>query len=85
MAVLVESPPTLRTCWRWTERASSLMRSRALMIEYGSHVLRVVLTVMEPSIRSSWAGGGVRAGVRAGVGAGERAGVRAGGEGWREG
>ena len=46
-----------RTCWRWTERASSLMRSRALMIEYGSHVLRVVLTVIEPSIRSSWVGG----------------------------
>ena len=46
-----------RTCWRWTERASSLMRSRALMIEYGSHVLRVVLTVIEPSIRSSWVWG----------------------------
>ena len=28
--------------------------SRALMITYGSQVLRVVETVMEPSIRSSW-------------------------------
>ena len=69
------------------------MRSRALMIEYGSHVLRVVLTVMEPSIRSSWVGDGVgagvraevRAAVRAEVRAGVRAGARARGEGWAHG
>ena len=51
-----------------------MMRSRALMIEYGSQVLRVVLTVIEPSIRSScegagWGLGCVRAGVREGWGA----------------
>ena len=63
------------------------------MIEYGSHVLRVVLTVMEPSIRSSWIGDGVgagvraevRAAVRAEVRAGVRAGARARGEGWAHG
>ena len=54
--------PVRRRSARWrarvrahgrTERARSLMRSRALMMMKGSHVLRVVLTVIEPSIRSS--------------------------------
>lgn len=36
-----------------TLRDSSLIRSRALMIMYGSYVFLVVLTVMEPSTRFS--------------------------------
>ena len=41
------------TCGAGTERDNSLMRSRALMIMYGSHVLTVVRTVMDPSTRFS--------------------------------
>mmetsp|Transcript_2527 Transcript_2527/g.6568 ORF Transcript_2527/g.6568 Transcript_2527/m.6568 type:complete len:211 (-) Transcript_2527:52-684(-) len=38
-------------CGSGTLRASSLIMSRALMIMYGSQVLRVVFTVIEPSTR----------------------------------
>lgn len=41
------------TCFTGMLLASSLIKSRALMIAYGSFVLRVVRTVMEPSTRSS--------------------------------
>lgn len=44
-----------RTCGKGTLRARSLMRSRALRMMYGSKVLRVVLTVIEPSTRSRMA------------------------------
>lgn len=36
-----------------TLRASSLIRSRALRIEAGSNVFRVVLTVIDPSTKSN--------------------------------
>ena len=48
--------PSSRILTAWgagTLRERSLMRSRALRMEAGSYVLRVVLTVMLPSIRSS--------------------------------
>lgn len=37
-----------QTCARGTLRASNLIVSRALIIMYGSHVLRVVFTVIDP-------------------------------------
>ena len=40
-------------CGAGTERDNSLIRSRALMMMYGSNVLRVVRTVIEPSTRFS--------------------------------
>jgi len=65
------SSSRIRTAWgKGTDRARSLIRSRALMMMYGSQVLRVVRTDMVPSTRFSshlsWCCG--REGARGAVG-----------------
>ena len=54
MSHATSSSSIMRTaCWTGTERATSLMRSRACRMAAGSQVLRVVLTVRVPSMVSS--------------------------------
>lgn len=52
MSHATPSSSILTACGAGTLRASSFIRSRALRMAAGSKVLRVVFTVMEPSIRS---------------------------------
>lgn len=53
MSHAIPSCSTFIACGADTPRASSLSRSRALKMMYGSHVLRVVCTLILPAIRSS--------------------------------
>ena len=52
MSHAMPSSRILTACGAGTERERSFMRSRALRMATGSYVLRVVRTVMEPSMRS---------------------------------